>query len=128
MNMQPLRIEKSKSSPSVDFEPQTGMLAIDGESYPEDSHQFFAPVVDWVETFLAEDPSIMTLRVNLTYMNTSSTKYMIDILDRLETAHGEGRRVQVEWYYDEDNDREIDAIEELKEDFTMPFNLMAREW
>lgn len=126
--MQPLRIEQSKSTPTVDFDHETGVLAINGESYPEDSHQFFAPLVEWVERFIAEDTSTVTFRVDLSYMNTSSTKYMIDILDRLEAAHEAGRSVQVEWYYDEDNDREIDAIEELKEDFTMSFTLTAREW
>jgi hypothetical protein len=126
--MQSLRIEKSKSTPSVDFDPEHGVLAIDGESYPEDSHQFFGPLVEWVDAFLADGPPTMTFRVDLTYMNTSSTKYMIDILDRLESAHDVGKGVQVEWYYDEENDREIEAIEELKEDFSMPFTLTAREW
>lgn len=126
--MQSLRIEKSKSTPTVNFDLETGVLAIDGESYPEDSNQFFAPLVDWVESFLADVTEMVTFRVDLFYMNTSSTKYMIDILDRLEEAHESGKRVQVEWSYDGDNDREIDAIEELKEDFTMPFNLTAREW
>lgn len=126
--MQSLRIERSKSTPTVDFDIETGVLAINGESYPEDSHQFFSPLVNWVDSYLAEDTPAVTFRVDLSYMNTSSTKYMIDILDRLEAAHETGRRVQVEWYYDEDNDREIDAIEELKEDFTMSFTLTAREW
>lgn len=126
--MEPLRIEKSKSTPTVDFNPETAVLAIDGESYPEDSHQFFTPLVDWVDAFLADASSPVTLRVDLTYMNTSSTKYMIDILDRLESAHEAGGSITVEWYYDEENDREVDAIEELKEDFEMPFTLTAREW
>ncbi|MEX2443954.1 MAG: DUF1987 domain-containing protein [Alkalispirochaeta sp.] len=126
--MQPLRIEKSKSTPSVDLDAETGVLAIGGESYPEDSHQFFAPLVEWLDTFLTDRSVDVTFRVDLAYMNTSSTKYMIDILDRLEAAHDAGRNVAVEWFYDEDNDREIDTIEELKEDFEMSFTLTAREW
>ncbi|MFW5694909.1 MAG: DUF1987 domain-containing protein [Alkalispirochaeta sp.] len=126
--MQPLHIEKSKSTPSVDFDAQTGVLAIGGDSYPEDSHQFFDPLLRWVGEFLSETTTEVTFRVDLTYMNTSSTKYMIDMLDQLEAAHGAGRRITVEWFYDEDNDREIDTIEELKEDFDMPFSLVAREW
>jgi len=126
--MEPLRIPQTKSTPSVDFDADTGVLAIGGESYPEDSHQFFGPLVDWVNAFLSDVAGQLTFRVDLTYMNTSSTKYMIDILDRLETAHTAGREITVEWYFDEDNDREIDTIEELKEDFEMPFTLTARDW
>lgn len=126
--MEPLRIAQTRSTPSVHFDAGTGVLAIGGESYPEDSHQFFGPLVDWVDAFLSDAGGQVTFRVDLTYMNTSSTKYMIDILDRLETAHTAGREITVEWYFDEDNDREIDTIEELKEDFEMPFTLTARDW
>lgn len=126
--MEPLRIAHTKSTPSVHFDPESTVLAIAGESYPEDSHQFFGPMVDWVDAFLSGAVGRVTVRVDLTYMNTSSTKYMIDILDRLERAHLAGWKITVEWNYDEDNEREIDTIEELKEDFEMPFTLIARDW
>ena len=60
-------------------------------------------------------------------MNTSSTKYIIEILDRLEQANEKGRPVTVEWYCDGDNDRELDTVEELREDFSMPFEVKIRE-
>jgi hypothetical protein len=60
-------------------------------------------------------------------MNTSSTKYMIDILDKLEEVHEQGREVSVQWYCDAANDRAMDTVEELKEDFTMPFEVIPDE-
>lgn len=126
--MEPLCIAQTKSTPSVHFDADTGLLAIGGESYPEDSHRFFGPLVDWIDTFLSDGAGQVTFRVDLTYMNTSSTKYMIDILDRLETAHTAGQEITVEWLFDEENDREIDTIEELREDFKMSFTLTPRDW
>lgn len=125
--MERLEITQSKSTPFVDFDPDTGVLEIGGESYPENSHEFFAPLVEWINHYLSGDEKSAVLRVTLTYMNTSSTKYMIEILDRVEQAYEDGRDVLVEWYCDEDNERELDTVEELKEDFEMPFDIKTRE-
>ena len=125
--MQKLAIEQTRSTPFVNFNPDAGLLEIGGESYPENSEEFFAPVLEWIEQFLSSEDTGVTLRVTLSYMNTSSTKYIIEILDRLEQAHENGRPVTVEWYCDGDNDRELDTVEELKEDFSIPFEVKIRE-
>lgn len=125
--MERLEIEQSKSTPFVRFDPGSGMLEIGGESYPENSHEFFSPVIEWIDHYLNEEKKSISFIVTLTYMNTSSTKYMIDILDRLEQAHDKGREVSIEWYCDGDNEREMDTVEELREDFEMPFEVKTRE-
>ena len=125
--MERLDIEQSKSTPFVRFDPGSGMLEIGGESYPENSHEFFSPVIEWIDHYLSEEEKSISFIVTLTYMNTSSTKYMIDILDRLEQAHDKGREVSIEWYCDSDNEREMDTVEELREDFEMPFEVKTRE-
>ncbi len=122
--MEKLSIKADISSPSVDFDPETGLLQIGGESYPENSFEFYAPLVAWIKSFLAERKGSVKLKVSLSYLNTSSTKCMIDILDDLETAHLRGLPVEVEWLYDEDNERAKDTIDEFKEDFTMPFAII----
>jgi hypothetical protein len=125
--MERLEIEQSKSTPFVQFDPESGMLEIGGESYPENSHEFFSPVIEWIDQYLSEGKHSISFIVTLTYMNTSSTKYMIDILDRLEQAHEKGRNISVKWYCDGDNEREMDTVEELREDFEMPFEVKTRE-
>jgi len=123
--MEKLSFKADVSSPSVEFDPVTGLLQIGGESYPENSFEFYAPVIAWLRGFLAETKGAVKLRVSLSYLNTSSTKCMIDMLDDLEAAHSRGLPVEVEWLYDEDNERAKDTIDEFKEDFTMPFAVIA---
>ena len=125
--MDRLEFDPTKSSPFVRFDPSTGVMEIGGESYPENSQEFFAPLLAWIQSFLETQEGAAILKVTLTYMNTSSTKYMIEILDRLEEAHDQGRTVEVEWYCDAENERELDTVEELREDFEMPFEIKARE-
>lgn len=119
--MERLSISAGVSSPSVEFDAATGVLEIGGESYPENSFEFYSPLIRWLDQYLVEGSNAVHFKVALSYLNTSSTKYMIDILDRLEAAHAKGRSISIEWFYDADNDRARDTIEEFKEDFSMPF-------
>lgn len=125
--MQNLVIEATESTPLIDFQWETGILEIRGESYPENSLEFYRPVIDWLTKYLEEPDAALTLNVTLSYLNTSSIKCLVDILDKLEEVHLQGREIIVNWYYDEDNDRALDVAEEFKEDITLPFYTLPLE-
>ena len=84
-----------------------------GDSYPENSFEFFTTVISWIEDFLTQKTEPLTLELGLIYMNTSSVKAMMDIFDLLEEAHNKGRTVRVDWRYDPQNER----VRELAEEF-----------
>lgn len=115
------------STPAVDFDASTGLLALTGESYPENSFDFFKPLLDWVEAFLSKTEGPIRLHIGLTYMNTSSIKSMMDLLDLLEDAHAANREVTVAWYYDEENDRALEMAEEFREEVTLPFFVLPNQ-
>lgn len=119
--LQPLVIAGTTSTPTVDFNAETGLLVLDGESYPENSFDFFRPLLDWARSFLSQSHGPVRLQIGLTYMNTSSIKSMMDLLDLLEEAHASSREVTVTWYYDEENDRALEMAEEFREEVTLPF-------
>ncbi len=125
--MEALTREAGTSTPSVNFDPETGILEIGGESYPENSHRFYSPIIKWLESYLEQVSRPVVFKITVSYLNTSSTKNMIDMLDRLEEAHDSGKAVSVEWYYDRENERARDTIEEFKEDFAMPFDIIPRD-
>ena len=120
--LESLTIPGTLSSPCVDADEVAGVLVLSGESYPENSFEFFRPILAWCTDFLARDGRPLTLDLRLTYLNTSSIKTMMDLLDTLEEAHRAGRTVAVRWYYDQENDRALDLAEEFKEDLTLPFH------
>lgn len=124
--MDSIRIEATSCSPVIDFDAATGVLRIEGESYPENSFEFYAPVFGWLEEYLKEQPPRVVLEIGLSYLNTSSIKCMIDMLEMLDTAHRDGRDVAVAWHYDRENDRALEMAEEFKEDVTLPFEILPR--
>ncbi|BBL71104.1 biofilm regulation phosphoprotein SiaC [Methylogaea oryzae] len=116
-----LKIDGTSSTPTILCNGEAGVLEMRGDSYPENSFEFFTPVLAWVEDFICHSDKPFTANLHLLYLNTSSVKAMMDIFDMLEEAHRQGRQVSVNWFYDEENERVADLAEEFKEDCTFPF-------
>jgi len=116
-----LNIAGSQSTPAIQSDWGAGRLAMQGDSYPENSYELFGQVIDWVEAYLARGAAPLRLELALVYLNTSSVKAMMDIFDRLEEAHEAGREVAVDWRYDPRNERIAELAEEFREDCTFPF-------
>lgn len=124
--MDNLKIESTQSTPSIFADPKTGVMELRGDSYPENSFELFSPAMKWIEDYLEDPGRPLTLNLHLLYLNTSSVKAMMDIFDILEEAHKSGRKVAVNWYYDEQNERVAELAEEFKEDCNFPFQITSQ--
>lgn len=120
-----LSLEATQFSPSVSTDWEQGCLRMSGESYPENTYEFFAQVIAWTEKFLDNAGLPLTLELHLSYLNTSSIRAMIDIFDLLQDACADGKNVSVRWLYDNRNPRASELGEEFKEDYTFPFDIIA---
>jgi hypothetical protein len=120
--MQDLVAAATPTTPTVRFA-TSGALELRGESYPENAYAFFEPLVAWLRRFLDETDLPVSFDVEVAYMNTSSIRAMVDMLDLLEQAYQGGRDVRVCWLHDEDNERALDMGEEFREDLTLPFEI-----
>ena len=125
--MSELNIVGTQSTPSIISDESAGTLQMRGDSYPENSFEFFTPVIAWVEGYLDSGEGPLSLELHLLYLNTSSVKAMMDIFDLLEEAHTAGRQVKVMWYYDLDNERIAELAQEFKDDCSYPFEIIGRD-
>lgn len=123
--MNQLSITGSQSTPTIIGDWERGVLSMRGDSYPENSFEFFSDVIAWIERYLVETPQPLRLELRLVYMNTSSVKAMMDIFDMLNDAHQGGREVSVRWLYDARNERVAELAEEFREDCAFPFVISA---
>ena len=121
-----LDIPQTPSTPSIRFNPAERRLYISGESYPENSFEFYAPVIKWVKECLTQLGELH-LEIDVSYMNSSSTKCTLDLLDLLEEAHTKGCVVTIVWRYDKENPRSLDLAEEFRDEVTLPFDIVACE-
>jgi hypothetical protein len=127
--MEDLYIERTKSTPEIQFNLQNSKLRIEGQSYPENAFKFYEPLFQWIDTYLqqAEGEVVLEIYFHMPYINTSSSKCIMMLLEKMETAHKQGGQVVVRWYYDVDNDTALECAEEFKEDLVLPFEICPVE-
>jgi hypothetical protein len=120
--------EAKKSTPKVTCDSEENYILIKGESYPENSFEFYEPIMDWVEEYIEElDDQKTTVELSLSYLNTSSTKSVMCILDILEEGYQEGKDITINWYYDKDNELSYEMAEDFMDYLEIPFKLHVRE-
>lgn len=124
--MDNLDIPQTGASPSIRTDWAAGTIVMRGDSYPENSFELFQPLIDWVTAYLTQAGRPLRLELELLYLNTSSIRALMDILDLLEQAHGRGGRVSVRWSYNPDNERVAELAAEFKEDCSFPFEIIGK--
>ena len=116
--MDNLQIEATKYTPKIDFNAENGVINITGKSYPENTFEFYKPTIKWLEEYFGSTSNKKTVvNLDLEYLNSSSLKAYFDLLDILEVAKDEGKDIEVNWIYDEDNDISEETGEDFIEDF-----------
>ncbi len=126
--MENLHIEATKYTPEINLNAEKGLLSFSGKSYPENTFDFYQPVIEWINTYFAEKGQKKTLiDMDIIYFNSSSSKLFFDFFDILEEAHEDGKEVTVRWLYDAENENALEAGEDFKEDFeSLDFNLIEK--
>lgn len=124
--MEDLIIEATKATPSLRFLGSANRLEIRGESYPENPAKFYEPVFAWLERYLGGlNRGDVTLDLEITYFNSSSSKVLLDMLDLLEAAAARGNSIVLNWHYHEDNDMAMEYGEEFQDEVqAVTFNLV----
>lgn len=115
--MEPLKIEPGDESPSVLLDKANGIFEISGRSFPEDSANFYTPVLTWIKAY-ALDPNESTEFVfKLEYSNTASSKFIHDIIIALKAV----KSMKIMWCYQEDDEDMLQAGLEFAEQVGIPF-------
>ena len=122
--MKPLKIAATRSTPLVDFDASTAVLRIEGESYPEDAAKFYLPLLDWLKGFLDGADTPITVELKLSYLNTSSSKCVMTLLDSLEEAYDGGMKITVNWRVEAGNEIAYECGQEFSEDLSLPVNIV----
>ena len=116
--MDNLIIPSSKYTPDISMD-IVGKISLVGKSYPENTFEFYAPVMSWIECFFAENTSqSLSITFDISYFNSSSSKLFFDFFDILE-AHCQVFTIRVNWLYDEENESAEEAGKDFIEDFEL---------
>lgn len=124
-NITNLFIEATDNTPRIDFDPVSGNLWLIGESFPDMAHEFYKPVVQWFQAYVASTRGPIILKFKFSYFNTSTSKYIINFLSLAEGAVAAGRSIEVEWHYPANDDNIKQNGLELADGFNIFFTTVA---
>jgi len=122
--MEPIIIEGTPKTPTIKFDSGQGIFEIKGRSIPENSVEFYKPLVDWLDSYKETPLPKTVVNIRLEYFNTSSSKCILDVFKKLETIHKAKNEVEVNWFYEEDDEDMLEAGEDYESIIRVPFKMI----
>lgn len=121
--MESLKIEGTPKTPTINFNASSGILEVKGRSIPENSIEFYKPLIDWLDEYLSGPAKQTTVNIQLEYFNTSSSKCILDVFKKLEGIYKAGNEVMINWHYEEDDEDMLEAGEDYQSIIKVPFKM-----
>ena len=108
-----INIEASVKTPSIYMDERAGEISIKGISIPEDPHEFYHPLIQAIADYRTSPAERTALNLHLEYFNTSSTLVLRNLLKELQGIK-EKTNLEVNWFFDDDDEDMKEAGEEFK--------------
>ena len=135
--MKALKIEKSERAPEVIFDIEKGIFAMKYDSRPENVRKFYYPIIEALNEGLEEvistgklnnfkeNPFLFSFKLG--YFNSSSAKFILDIMNIARIFFEKGLNILVEWHYQDDDEDMMEAGEDFADFCEMEFKFIESE-
>lgn len=120
-----LILEPKPNTPFVKFDPITGIMELKGRSTPENTLDFYSVLQDWLIKYGSTPQEITIVNVQLEYFNTSSSKCILDLFKKFAELYKAGHKVQINWYYEEEDEDMQEAGEDYCDILGVPFDILV---
>ena len=76
--MENLNLEATKYTPEINLDAK-GIVSLSGKSYPENTFEFYMPMMEWLERYFETSPAEKTVvNMEIIYFNSGSSKLFFD--------------------------------------------------
>jgi hypothetical protein len=94
-----------------------------GRSIPENPERFFEPILSWMEQYFRETGQETVLEFRLEYVNSGSSKYLLELLRRLQKLVKEGKPIRAIWCFETDDESIEDLGLHYQHNIDIPFEI-----
>lgn len=115
--MENKKINATHLGPAIIME-TTGIISISGKSMMEDAFLYYEEVQNWVNDYIRSNNAPLTIKINLTYFNSSSAKQLLKLLMNIDDSQSAGKVI---WVYPSNNDILLERGQELEIMLDLPF-------
>ncbi|NJL14371.1 MAG: DUF1987 domain-containing protein [Microscillaceae bacterium] len=115
------------STPAIRFNLEKGIFEMEGESFLENTFEFYAPVFEWLKEWKQKWQGTAVFNFKFTYFNSSSSKALLQIMAYIRDYAERGEPVAINWFYPDDNPDLLQEGEDFMETLNIPITFIPFE-
>jgi hypothetical protein len=120
-------IKDTKDTPLVHISSEEGLFEISGSSFAVSVIDFYLPVLKWIENDLKFLDKELNCSFKLDMINSETLKIFTEMFFKLSHHHEAGKKINVKWIFNDD-DEDIYEIGILLSEITkVPFTFEMHE-
>ena len=100
--MEEIHILPTNKTPDIILNPG-GIISIKGRAIDETRINDPEQILQWIDAYLLEPPDLTDVTVALEFLNSFNTIIFTSILKRISLLTQQGKKLQIKWYYEEDD-------------------------
>lgn len=120
--MNNIYIDKTIKTPLISLNYDTGHFLIEGVSVPENTVDFFNPIVYWLREYVQKPKEQTVFDLKLEYFNTSTSVILLNIFRTLSELGKE--KLTINWHYEEDDVEMEEAGQDYSSMVDAKFNII----
>jgi hypothetical protein len=117
-------VVETEKTPSINFDLNKGELIISGNSIPENPTEFYEPLIKIIDNYILEPKQLTNITFRMNYINTSSSRLILDIIKKFEAINKNSNNVIISWIYEYDDQDMEDAGHDYQSLINLNFNLV----
>jgi hypothetical protein len=98
---------------------------MEGVCIPELTHDFFKPIISFVNSLDTNAIKNFTLTINLHFFNTGSSRYILELMKTVQKLKEKGVTVKFKWYYNIDDEDIEEAGRSYSFILNEPFEMVS---
>lgn len=114
--------EQTKNCPGMDYDHSVGILRVEGRSIPENPESIFKPLKNWIINYFKSSDDLKIIII-LEYINSGSSKHLLEILKLLKSYSKEGKTINLKWLYEEDDEAILELGEHFRDTSGLPIEI-----
>lgn len=118
-------IDKALKTPLISFDFDNGAFRIEGVSVPENTVEFYNPVVYALKEYVENPKDKTVFDIKLEYFNTSTSVILLNIFRILANLSKD--MLTINWYYEEEDLEMLEAGEDYGNMVNATFNIIPVE-
>ena len=135
--MEAIKIEATETTPRIFLDPTSDKFELGGESRPENARKFYGPIIEWFDKYnqflywLKNDKGDsyrkdLQINFNFEYLNSTSIKFVYDLLKKIEELKTNATSVKINWNYEKGDEDMKESGEEYARMISIDFNISSK--